>query len=268
MRIILTLSATLLLAGACSKAEDKLLPAPAAPETPAVVEPEEAPLTPEEQLARKIEARENQPEPELNPDEPREKFQLVWVKGKEVLRSAQDSRYNLFLQMKGQKLTDKAYAAIFSEMLKQVEDFAIGQSQPELERAAKDICEVTAKLKEGARALSEEPTKALAELDVEIAALEKAQEEGKTVTQRTWDKLEAKRKEISQPILAGRFVLLAARQILDEALVLAEWGPRRAQLVLRDCMIAIAEDGGLALDLAQASLDKLIARAKWYRELE
>lgn len=268
MRLLIpvVLSAGLLIA--CGKSEP-----PAAPAAPADVastppEPEPPPLTPEEQLAERIKARENAPEPELNPDEPREKFQLVWVKGKEALRSAQEARYNLFLQMKSQKLTEKEHVALFDKMLKVVEDFGIGQGPDELEKAPADVCVAVRTLRDGAKELTDGPSAELGKLDEEIKALEKAQEEGKTVFQSKWNKLEEARKTLSQPILAGRFVLLAARQILDEALVLAEWGPRRAQLTLRDCAQGIVDEGGLALDLAQASLEKLLARAKWYRELE
>jgi hypothetical protein len=263
---------------ACSKSETQAAgDAAAAPSVAAAdggataaadAAPAEPELTPEEQLARKIKERENAPEPVLNPEEPREKFQLVWAKGKDVLRSAQDSRYNLFLQMKSQKLKEKPHIEIFEAMMKEIENFGIGQSPAELEKAAGDICKVVRKLKDGAASLTDGPTAELAKLDGEIKVLEKAQEEGKTVFQSKWDKLEEARKEKSLPILAGRFLLLSARQILDEAFILAEYGPRRAQIELRDCLVAIQNDGGLPLDLAQASLDKVIARAKWYRELE
>lgn len=272
MRISSIVIGGFLFVSACSKGETPApapTPAPTADVTAAAPPPEpEVVLTPEEQLAKKIKDRENAPEPELNPDEPREKFQLVWVKGKEALRSAQDSRYSLFLQMKAQKLTEKEHIATFDAMLKEVENFGIGQSQPELEKAAGEICAVVAKLKAGAALLTDGPTAELAKLDAEIAELEKAQTEGKTVFQSKWNKVEEARKELSKPILAGRFVLLAARQILDEAFVLAEWGPRRAQIEMRDCLVAVQSNGGLPLDLAQASLDKTLARAKWYRELE
>lgn len=267
MRILLSIALSASLLVACGKTEPASPPAPVAA-APADVAPEPPPLTPEEQLAERIKARENAPEPELNPDEPREQFQLVWVKGKDALRSAQEARYNLFLQMKSQKLTEKDHIALFEKMMKVVEDFGIGQSRDELEKAPADVCTAVKALRDGAKVLTDGPTAELAKLDEEIKALEKAQEEGKTVFQSKWNKVEESRKTLSQPILAGRFLLLAARQILDEALVIAEWGPRRAQLALRDCAQGLVDDGGLALDLAQASLEKLLARAKWYRELE
>lgn len=267
MRMLLSIALSASLLVACGKEAPPVAPAPEVA-APADVAPEPPPLTPEEQLAERIKARENAPEPELNPEEPREKFQLVWVKGKEALRSAQEARYNLFLQMKSQKLTEKEHVELFEKMMKVVEDFGIGQSRDELEKAPADVCMAVRSLRDGAKVLTDGPTAELAKLDEEIKALEKAQEEGKTVFQSKWTKLEEARKTLSQPILAGRFLLLAARQILDEALVIAEWGPRRAQLALRDCAQGIVDEGGLALDLAQASLEKLLARAKWYRELE
>lgn len=272
MRLIALSLASLILSAGCSKttppATDSAPAAVATADTAVTATPEAPPLTPEEQFEKHIRDRENAPEPVLNPEEPREKFQLVWVKGKDMLRSAQEARYNLFLQMKAQKLSDKEHAALFEQKLKEIENFGIGQGEAELEVAASEICTVVKSLRDGAKVLTDAPTAELVTLDAEIAILEKEQADGKTVSQRKWDKIEEQRKELSKPILGGRFLLLAARQILDEGLILAEWAPRRAQIELRDCAAAIIADGGLPLDLAQASLEKLLARAKWYRELE
>jgi|GEM_PF-3125842 len=272
MRLIALSFASFILCAACGKTTpptvDGVVAVAAAEDAAVAVEPEAPPLTPEERLAKHIHDRENAPEPVLNPDEPREQFQLVWIKGKETLRSAQEARYNLFLQMKAQKLTEKEHAELFEKKLKEIEGFGIGQSVPELEEAAGEICTVVKSLRDGAKVLTDAPTAELATLDAEIAVLEKEQADGKTVSQRKWDKIEDQRKELSKPILGGRFLLLAARQIIDEGVILAEWAPRRAQIELRDCAAGIIAEGGLPLDLAQASLEKLLARAKWYRELE
>ncbi len=255
---------------ACGRGEPARVTPDAAPEADAAGDVQAAApeLTPEQLQAERQKARENQPEPTLNPEEPREKFQLVWVKGADAMKNAVDERHNLFLQMKQQSLKEQAHKDLFAANLKRVEDFGIPRDPAELEGAAAAVCEVVVKLRDGAKALSEGPNAELATLDVTIKALEKEQEAGKKVSQGRWDKLEADRKELSLPILASGFLLLAAGKILDEAFILAEWGPRRAQLALRDCLTKIHAEGGLASDLAEASLEKTLSRSKWYRELE
>jgi hypothetical protein len=170
--------------------------------------------------------------------------------------------------MKNQTLEEKVHKDQYATMLKLIEDFGLPREPAELEGAAASVCDVVVKLRDGAKAMSDAPNEELKKLDVVIKELEKEQAAGKTVSQGRWDRLEADRKEISLPVLASGFLLLAAGKILDEAFILAEWGPRRAQLALRDCLGKIQTDGGLASDLAQASLEKTLSRAKWYRELE
>ena len=48
--------------------------------------------------------------------------------------------------------------------------------------------------------------------------------------------------------------------------MLAEHGPRRAQLGLRDCLSKVAETP-LSFELAQTHLEKVLHRSKWYRDL-
>ena len=84
--------------------------------------------------------------------------------------------------------------------------------------------------------------------------------------QQQWDKLEKERKKWSQPVGAGKRLQLVVKSILEEALVLAEYGPRRVQISLRDCLTKVNEKP-LELDLAQTLLEKVIKRAKWYRDL-
>jgi hypothetical protein len=76
MRISSIVIGGFLFVSACSKGETPApapTPAPTADVTAAAPPPEpEVVLTPEEQLAKKIKDRENAPEPELNPDEPRD----------------------------------------------------------------------------------------------------------------------------------------------------------------------------------------------------
>ena len=89
---------------------------------------------------------------------------------------------------------------------------------------------------------------------------------GPPVFQKEWDKLDEKRKRWSQPVKGGKYMLMLVKSMLEEAYVLAEHGPRRAQIGLRDCLTKVAEKP-LSFDLAQEQLKKVLHRSKWYRDL-
>ncbi len=61
---------------------------------------EAAEKTPEEAYEERRRARENQPEPELNPEDPREKFELVWCSGKKAIKSIHHERFDILQRMR------------------------------------------------------------------------------------------------------------------------------------------------------------------------
>lgn len=210
--------------------------------------------------------RENAPEPELNPEEPREKGKLVWRLGRKKLDSIYAERAEMIALLKRLKLDDKKDKAVVKKWIPRLTEFGIGRSVEYMEKAPGDLC----KLIEEARVpIDEMIAKGRVELE-RLAEVEKGyiarQEAGEDVFQKEWDKWEEERKKWSQPVGAGKRLLLVVKSMLDEALVLAEYGPRRVQIGLRDCLSKIAEKP-LELDLAQTALTKVIKRAKWYRDL-
>ncbi|MEC9072538.1 MAG: hypothetical protein VX938_09180 [Myxococcota bacterium] len=288
-----------------------------------------------EEYEKKIEARENAPEPELDPNDPREKFELVWRGGKTKLQSIYNERNEVISMLRRLKLEDKKEAKVVKSLLVPMTEFGIGRSAEEMETAPKELCAMierlrkpsdklilpgTAELKklkeleesyeereakrletcEGA-CLAKSPAKwvkpfltgagAAARATCAEAAKEAGQSEsaagcrkqeidgcanaclaeaddkqaGPAVYQKDWDKLEEERKRWSKPVRAGKQILLVVRTMLDEGMVLAEYGPRRAQIGLRDCLTEVSKEP-LLLDLAQEVLEKVIKRAKWYRE--
>ncbi len=106
----------------------------------------------------------------------------------------------------------------------------------------------------------------LGKIEAQLEALDAKQEAGETVLQRQFDKLEKQKKRWSRPVEGAKFVFLAVKSMLQEAYILADYGPRRAQITLRDCLSEIAKKP-LPYDLAQDQLEKVISRAKWYRDL-
>lgn len=293
----------------------------------------------EEQLRqeyeKKIEARENAPEPTLDPNDPREKFELVWKGGKTKLQSIYNERNEVISMLRRLKLEDPKELKLVKSLLTPMTEFGIGRTAEEMETAPKELCAIIERLRKPSEELvlpgqaelkklkeleesyeaieakrletceaacqSKSPVKwvkpflagagAAARATCAEAAKEAGQSEaaagcrkqevdgcanaclqeaddkkaGPAVYQKDWDKLDEDRKRWSKPVRAGKQILLVVRTMLDEGMVLAEYGPRRAQIGLRDCLTEVAKTP-LLLDLAQEVLEKVIKRAKWYRE--
>jgi len=265
-RILLPVALVMTLGGplnGCSKPEGKVViihegDEDAKPTTPP--EPSE-----EEAYAARIKARDNAPEPTLDPEDPREQFKLVWGKGDKVLRSVQHERFDIFQQMRDLKLEDKGEKAEVNALVDRMSEWTAGHEAPEMETAATRLCTLIEEVRPRAEALMDNATNELTKLQAVTDELDAKQKAGGTVFQRQWDKLDKERARWSGPLQAGRFVFLAIKSMLDEAYVLADYGPRRAQLALKKCLGKVAEKE-LPLDLAQDLLQKVIGRSKWYRD--
>lgn len=219
----------------------------------------------EEAYEARLKARENAPEPTLDPNEPREKFELVWGRGDKTLRSIHQERFNIFQQMRDLKLEEQAERDEIEALIEKMSEWTVGRQPEELETAAARLCTLIDEVRPRTMTLMDNATAELTKIQTVTDELDAKVKEGGTVLQRQWDKLDKERARWSAPLQAGRFVLLALKSMLDEAYVLADFGPRRAQLALRDCLGKVAATP-LPLDIAQAQLEKVIARAKWYRE--
>ena len=214
----------------------------------------------------KIKARENQPEPELDPNEPREKFEVVWRMGKDKLDSIYGERAEMIAMLRRVKIDDAAQAKMVSEWFEPLSEFGIGREPATMERAPKDLCELISKVRVPAETLIAAGEDELRRIDERIAEMEAKQDAGGTVYQKQWDKVDEERGQWSAPVKAGKQMLLVVKSLLDEAFVLADLGPRRSQIALRDCLAPIVANP-LHLDLAQEQLEKVWARSKWYRDL-
>ncbi len=211
-------------------------------------------------------ARENAPEPTLDPKSPRETFELLYKNGKKRIASIQRERYDLLTEMKRVKIgaENQAYKATVSQMISKLEGWTVGRSAATTEKAAAELCSTITSVRGDAERIISEGQAQLTTIDAEIKVNEEKQEAGGTVYQKTWDRLEGERSRWSKPIRAAKFTRMIIKSMLDEAYVLAELGPRRSQLVLRDCLTQVAATP-MKLELAQKILDKTIKRAKWYR---
>ena len=222
-------------------------------------------LTLEEQKAKLEADRENQPEPKLDPNDPREKFELVWKEGKAALKGIYEERFNVLTQMKSVTFDDKLeeQKKRLRPLVDKIEGFGIGEKTEELETAANRFCALTDELRSGAEALAAEGEAKLKEVDAAIAELEAKQKEGKPVTTRQYEKLEEERKLWSSPVLGARYIYMAMRTLYEEAYVLADLGARRAQITLRDCL-GKADAKPVPYELAEQARVKALKRSKYY----
>ena len=219
-----------------------------------------------EAYEKRIAERENQPEPELDPNDPREKFELVWHQGKGKLNSIYSERAEMLAMLRRTNLEDKADKALVEPWFDRLTEFGIGREPATMERAPTDLCKLISEVRVPAEKLiasGEEQLVALKKQEDELVAHADA---GGTVYQKQWDKLDADRSRWSGPVTAGKQMLLVVKSMLEEGYVLADLGPRRVQIALRDCLTAIAEQP-LELNLAQDQLEATIKRSRWYRDL-
>ncbi len=228
-------------------------------------EPEPA-LSPEEQAKKLQEMRENQPEPTLDPNEPREKFELVKKKGKTTLSGIYTERGNILVQMREIKFDEKSELdkAKVKKLADLIESFGVGETANELETAAERFCQLIADLRKDTEPIEAEGQEKLKAIEAELVALEKKQNEGGKVATSQYEKLEKEKKIASAPVLGASYVWLAMKTLYQEAFVLADLGPRRAQLTLRDC-IGKADAKPVPYELAEEERKRTLSRAKWYR---
>lgn len=226
-----------------------------------------APEPSAEQRALSIEEqRENQPEPTLNPEEPRETFALMLEKGRPELRGIYDERLNILTQMRDLKFdADSEEARLkVKKLADTIEGYAVGDKKEELETAAERFCKLIEDLRAEAGPMEAQGLEALKVIDAELKALEEKQAGGGKVATSAYEKLEKQRKIVSAPTLGAKYVWLAMKTLFQEAYVLADYGPRRAQKTLRDCL---GKEGfePIPYELAEKERVKVAKRAKWYR---
>lgn len=222
-------------------------------------------LTLDEQRKKLEEERANQPEPKLDPNDPREKWELVWKNGKSALKSLYTERENLITQMRAlafdEKMEDqkKRYRALVDAF----EGYAIGEKPEELETAGPRFCKVIDDLMAGTEALKAEGDAKLKEVDTALAELEAKQKDGGKVATRQYEKLEADRKLWSAQVLGVGYIHLGMRTLFDEALIFVENGARRGQVALRDCL-GKADAKVMPNELAEAVRQQVIKRSRYY----
>ncbi|MGM0578775.1 MAG: hypothetical protein ACQEXJ_23840 [Myxococcota bacterium] len=233
-------------------------------------EPEESAGAGEATLREKYEKRQeaklNQPEPDVNPDDPREKFELVWRMGKGQLRSIYNERAEMIAMLKRMDLEEPEEQKLVDPWVEPLTQFGIGREPESMEEAPEELCQLIAEVRAPAEKLIAEGNEELKKLKDETEELEAKADAGGTVYQDQWDEIDEEVTRWSAPVKAGKQMLLVVRSLLEEAYVLADLGPRRVQRALGECLEPIAKEP-LELNLAQEQLEKVVERTKWYRDL-
>jgi hypothetical protein len=182
-----------------------------------------------------------------------------------LLEGIYEERSNIVTQMKSIQFDDKItdQKEKFAPLLEAVQRFGLGAKREDLDSAAERFCKRVDELMTAAGALESEGEAKLEEIDKAIAELEAKQAEGKPVTTRQYEKLEAERKLWSAPVLGARYVYMVMRTIFDEVYVLVDLGARRSQLTVRDCLSK--EDAkSVPYELAEEARQKLLKRSRYY----
>ena len=199
-------------------------------------------------------------ESKLNPNSPREKFLLVAKKGQKEFDRIYREREAMLTKLGKVKLPGKKDLALLEPLGAKLLEFGIGEEPKELETAPARVCKIIKEVRVPAESLIAKGEERL----LGLRATEKEYEaKADAIYQKQWDKLEKEISVWSKPVHAGKQVLWVLKSILDEAYLIAEFGPRRAQLALAECLTEIAKTPLKQLD-AQRQLEKVIERTRRY----
>lgn len=200
-------------------------------------------------------------EPTLNPKDPRETFEVFIKKGERPLDGIYREREAILTKIERSKgldsADDKALARVVEEVLK----FGIGEEPKELEDGPARLCKIIEEVRTPAEALINTGEAKLQEIRDAEEKLEAKATADAGVTQKQWDNVEADITKWSAPVTAGKMVMLLIRSLLDEGYLLADLGPRRSQLALKECLSKMEP---LQLEQAQDRLDDVVKRAERY----
>lgn len=211
-------------------------------------------------------APEAKPEPKLQPVTEKEKAE-TWDgflnEGVKFVKSMSNERIDILTQMRDIKFEKEteAYKQQVSDLADKLQDFELGATAEKLETAPERLCALIEEMRPKADELMSAGKADLEKVAADLKVLDDKQAAGGTVTQKQFDKLTDLQKRLSGPALAGRYVLLTLKSVLDEAMVIVDYGVHRARRKLVECLSKINEKP-LDLELAQKNLEHVLERAK------
>ncbi|MFO0744760.1 MAG: hypothetical protein U1F43_03675 [Myxococcota bacterium] len=206
------------------------------------------------------------PEKPILPPTEKEKAE-TWdqflTEGVKFVKSMSNERIDILTQMREIKFEKEteAYKKQVSDLADKLQDFELGNTAEKLETAPERMCALITEMRDQASVLLAAGQSDLEKVGADLKAIDEKLAAGDKVGQKQIDKLEELQKRLSGPPLAGRYVLLTVKSIIDEAMVIVDYGVQRARRKLVECLSKIAEKP-LDLDLAEQNLEHVIARAK------
>jgi len=259
MRVLIVLSTALAIA-ACGKK------GPTAERVTVAAEPDATEAAVEE-VASEPEEVAAPEEPKILPPgekEAKETWEVFIKEGRKFVKGMSAERIEILNQLRSVKFEEETeqYKAEVQAIADKLQDFELGDTDAVLETAPTRLCALVTEAKAESEKLlvasQDELAKTTAELKRidDLLADPTAKEK---ISQKTIDKLEASQKRLSGPPLVGRYIQLVLKSLLDEALVLVDYGAQRGRRALHECLTKIAEKE-FELDLAQKNLEHVIAR--------
>ena len=230
----------------------------------------------------RLKAKENQPEPELDPSSPREKLEWVLKAGDNELSAIHEERAAIIAKIGDYKIKVPEHQKVIKAGLKILTDFSIGLKPAEIEDAPKRLCTAIEAIRKPIEAMNDSVRKQLRAVNgeweaynkVEEAWAAKEQEKGKLSRKEQKSRVKNNKKmlkiqdirdKVMPSINAGNATLLGMRSLLKESMILAKFGARRTQKALGQCLSELNKNY-ISLDLVQNVMNKVIRRCKYYRE--
>lgn len=211
-------------------------------------------------------------EPAIRPPtdkEAKETWDNFLAEGDKFVRSMSNERVEILNQLRTlvfEEETEK-YKEPIERLATKLQEFEIGYKPDMLEGSPERMCKLIEEVRVEAEALINSDQSELERVTAELKAIDEKLEAKENVSQKEIDKLEALQKRLSAPTIAGRYMLLAVKSILDEAMVIVDYGVHRARRQLYDCLSKINEKP-LELELAQKNLERVLTRAKKLLSME
>ncbi|MCC6525923.1 MAG: hypothetical protein IT373_24965 [Polyangiaceae bacterium] len=195
--------------------------------------------------------------------EAKETWDVFLAEGRKFVRSMSNERIDILTQLREIKFEEETekYKAQVATIADKLQEFDLGDSPETLETAVDRMCALIEEVRGPAQDLLGASQAELEKVTADLKVLDEKQAAGGTVLQREFDKLEKLQKRLSGPPLAGRYVLLTVRSLLDEAMVIVDYGVQRARRKLYACLTKINEKP-LELELAQQNLERVMNRAR------
>ena len=197
-----------------------------------------------------------------NEREANEKWDSFIAEGKKFLRSMSTERYEIIVQLREIKFEEETekWKEEVKKLADKLQDFELGDTPETLETGVDRMCALIDEVRPEAEKLIAEGQADLEKVSADLKVIDDKLAAKEKVSQREIDKLEKLQQRLSGPPLAGRYVLLTIKSLLDEGMVIVDYGVQRARRKLHACLTKLNEKP-FDLELTQKNLENVLRRA-------